>query len=89
TTAGAVGGGSTTAGGTGGSTAPSPPMQASADKVSPAAFGGLPGQLMVGAFAVACAAAWALRKYSTLLFGGAGCESGHSSAVPDLREIDE
>ncbi|NUR60422.1 MAG: hypothetical protein HOV87_17445 [Catenulispora sp.] len=89
TTGGAVAGG-TTAGATGGgSLAPSPPMQAGAAKATPAAFGGLPGQLMVGGFLVACAAAWALRKYSTLLFGGAGCELGHSTGVPDLREIDE
>jgi hypothetical protein len=64
-------------------------MQASADKVSPAAFGGLPGQLMVGGVVAACAAAWGLRKYSSLLFGGAGCELGNGSGVPDLREIEE
>ena len=90
TTSGGAAGGGTTAGATGGgSLAPSPPMQASAAKAAPAAFGGLPGQLLVGGFVVACAAAWALRKYSSLLFGGAGCELGHSTGVPDLREIDE
>ena len=78
-----------TAGGTTGSTAPSPPLQKTAAKVTPAAFGGLPGQLMLGAAVVACVAAWGLRKYSTLLFGGAGCEAGHSTGVPDLREFDE
>lgn len=91
TVGGATGGGTTggTAGGTAGGAKPSPPMQNTATKVTPAAFGGLPGQLLVGAFVVACAAAWGLRKYSTLLFGGAGCEAGHSTGVPDLREFDE
>jgi hypothetical protein len=88
---GTTGGGTTggTAGGTAGGAKPSPPMQNTAAKVSPAAFGGLPGQLLVGAAVVACVAAWGLRKYSTLLFGGAGCEAGHSTGVPDLREFDE
>ena len=88
---GTTGGGTTgaTAGGTAGGAKPSPPMQNTAAKVTPAAFGGLPGQLLVGAAVVACAAAWGLRKYSTLLFGGAGCEAGHSTGVPDLREFDE
>ncbi|MBW8804921.1 MAG: hypothetical protein JF587_13870 [Catenulisporales bacterium] len=99
TTGGSVGGGTVGGGTTGGGTtgapntpggAPSsPPMQATASKAAPAAFGGLPGQLMAGAFAVACLAAWGLRKYSGLLFGGAGCEMGHSTGVPDLREVDE
>ena len=88
---GSTGGGTTggTAGGTAGGVKPSPPMQNTAAKVTPAAFGGLPGQLLVGAAVVACVAAWGLRKYSTLLFGGAGCEAGHSTGVPDLREFDE
>jgi hypothetical protein len=93
---GTVGGGTTGGGTTGGSTggatggtAPSPPMQNTASKVTPAAFGGLPGQLLLGAAVVACAAAWGLRKYSTLLFGGAGCDAGHTSGVPDLREFEE
>jgi hypothetical protein len=88
---GTTGGGTTggTAGGTAGGAKPSPPMQNTAAKVTPAAFGGLPGQLLVGAAVVACVAAWGLRKYSTLLFGGAGCEAGHSTGVPDLREFDE
>ena len=88
---GSTGGGTTggTAGGTAGGVKPSPPMQNTAAKVTPAAFGGLPGQLLVGAAVVACVAAWGLRKYSTLLFGGAGCEAGHSTGVPDLRELDE
>jgi hypothetical protein len=77
------------AGGTAGGTKASPPIQNAAAKVTPAAFGGLPGQLLVGAALMACAAAWGLRKYSTLLFGGAGCEAGHSTGVPDLREFDE
>ncbi|MEY9858973.1 hypothetical protein ABH935_004600 [Catenulispora sp. GAS73] len=92
---GTVGGGTTggtaggsTSGATGG-TAPSPPMQNTASKVTPAAFGGLPGQLLLGAAVVACVAAWGLRKYSTLLFGGAGCEAGHTTGVPDLREFEE
>jgi hypothetical protein len=91
TVGGSTGGGTTggTAGGTTGSTAPSPPMQNTAAKVTPAAFGGLPGQLMLGAAVVACLAAWGLRKYSSLLFGGAGCEAGHSTGVPDLREFEE
>ncbi|MEY9933393.1 hypothetical protein ABH926_008048 [Catenulispora sp. GP43] len=97
TTGGTVGGGttggSTTGGSTGGTTGsmapPNPPLQNTAAKVTPAAFGGLPGQLMLGAAAVACLAAWGLRKYSTLLFGGAGCEAGHSTGVPDLREFEE
>lgn len=89
--AGSTGGGTTggTAGGTAGGVKPSPPMRNTAAKVTPAAFGGLPGQLLVGAAVVACVAAWGLRKYSTLLFGGAGCEAGHSTGVPDLREFDE
>jgi len=88
---GSTGGGTTggTAGGTAGGVKPSPPMQNTAAKVTQAAFGGLPGQLLVGAAVVACVAAWGLRKYSTLLFGGAGCEAGHSTGVPDLREFDE
>ena len=89
---GTTGGGTTggTAGGATGSTAqPSPPMQNTASKVTPAAFGGLPGQLLLGAAVVACVAAWGLRKYSTLLFGGSGCEAGHTTGVPDLREFDE
>lgn len=85
---GAAGGGGTTGGATGG-TAPSPPMQNTAAKVTPAAFGGLPGQLLLGAAVVACAVAWGLRKYSSLLFGGAGCEAGHSTGVPDLREFED
>ena len=44
---------------------------------------------VLGAAAIACLAAWGLRKYSTLLFGGAGCEAGHSTGVPDLREFEE
>jgi hypothetical protein len=64
-------------------------MQNTAAKVTPAAFGGLPGQLMIGAGVVACVAAWGLRKYSGMLFGGAGCEMGHSGGVPDLREFEE
>jgi len=87
TTGGGTAGGST--GGATGSMAPSPPMQNMASKVTPAAFGGLPGQLLLGAAVVACAAAWGLRKYSTLLFGGAGCEAGHTTGVPDLREFEE
>ncbi|MBS2548055.1 hypothetical protein KGQ19_14390 [Catenulispora sp. NL8] len=91
TVGGTTGGGTTggSAGGTTGSMAPSPPMQNVAAKVSPAAFGGLPGQLMLGAAVVACLAAWGLKKYSNLLFGGAGCEAGHSTGVPDLREFEE
>ncbi|WP_344663626.1 choice-of-anchor P family protein [Catenulispora yoronensis] len=87
---GAVSGSAGVSGGTSGGLVPSPPMQASAEKVGPAAFGGLPGQLVVGGFVAACGVAWALRKYSTLLFGGAGagCELGHGSGVPDLREVD-
>jgi hypothetical protein len=64
-------------------------MQHTAAKVAPAAFGGLPGQLLLGAAVVACAVAWGLRKYSSLLFGGTGCESGHSTGVPDLREFED
>jgi hypothetical protein len=87
TTGGTTGG---SAGGATGGMAPSPPLQKTAAKVTPAAaFGGLPGQLMVGAAVVACVAAWGLRKYSTLLFGGQGCEAGHSTGVPDLREFEE
>ncbi|MEZ0108903.1 hypothetical protein ABH920_002904 [Catenulispora sp. EB89] len=94
---GTVGGGTTGGGTTGGSTGgatgsmapPNPPMQNTASKMTPAAFGGLPGQLLLGAAVVACVAAWGLRKYSTLLFGGAGCEAGHTTGVPDLREFEE
>jgi hypothetical protein len=89
---GGTSGGGTTGGAAGGATgsmAPSPPMQNTAAKVTPASFGGLPGQLLVGAAVVACAVAWGLRKYSSLLFGGAGCEAGHSTGVPDLREFED
>jgi uncharacterized membrane protein YgcG len=83
-------GGAAAAGGTaatGGSLAPPSGPPVASDVVAPAAFGGLPGQLTVGAFVVACLAAWALRKYSSLLFGGgAGCELGHTTGVPDLRD---
>ncbi len=92
TVGGGTSGGGTTGGSTGGATggmAPAPPMQNTATKVTPAAFGGLPGQLLLGAAVVACVAAWGLRKYSTLLFGGAGCEAGRTTGVPDLREFEE
>jgi hypothetical protein len=61
------------------------PQSLAGDKTSPAAFGGLPGQLTGGALVLTCVVAWAIRKYSSLLFGGAGCELGHETAVPDLR----
>jgi hypothetical protein len=96
---GGVGGGAATSGGSGGvnggvSGSQSPVdvnarPAAAADAMQPAAFGGLPGQLIVGALAIACAVAWGLRKYSSLLFGGPGCDQGHSAGVPDLREFDE
>lgn len=59
-----------------------------ANALQPAAFGGLPGQLLVAGLALACLVAWGLRKYSSLLFGGAGCEDGHSSGVPELRDFE-
>ncbi|MEJ3747368.1 choice-of-anchor P family protein [Actinomycetes bacterium KLBMP 9797] len=48
-------------------------------------FPGVPWYAFVLGFAVAAAVSFGLRRYAALVFGGADCDLGVPTAVPDLR----